>query len=69
MDSAGITASSQKMLNMNSVPAKNSAEIFFWTLLSIPCCSERLPPHADVSGLSPPQSLFQGRGLLHLGLD
>lgn len=38
MDSAGITAFSQKTLNMNSVPAKNSDEIFFYyfqMLLSI----------------------------------
>lgn len=65
MDSAGITAFSQKMLNMDSVPAKNSVEIFFRMLLSTPFCSERLPPHADVSELLPPQSLLWGRGLLH----
>lgn len=52
MDSAGITAFSQKMLNMDSVPAKNSVEIFFRMLLSTAFCSERLPPHADVSELN-----------------
>lgn len=57
MDSAGITAFSQKMPTMDSVPAKNSVEIFVWMLLSIPWCSERLPPHADVTELGSPPSL------------